>query len=313
MPRILPLLPLALAAALLMGAAARAAGDPSPVVAVTIKPLHSLVAGVMAGIGKPDLVVPGTALPRDYAPTAADIQRLAKARLVFWIGPMMERNFARPLSAIAGATEVVSVAEGPGMVLRPTRSGGVWALEDDVPVGTGDTSATDGHLWLDPQNARVIVALAATRLGAADPAHAARYTSNAATLHARLDALDNTLRQKLGAVANWRFLVYRDDYQYLEQRYRLSAAGAILGAAGQPPGPLRLGALRHQIQLSRARCILGEPDSPEAVIDAVADGLNLRTGSLDPEGIALKPGPDLYFDLMTALAVSLRKCLLGRD
>src|SRR4029077_2676425 len=53
MPRTFALLPLALAGALLMGAAARAAGDASPSIAVTIKPLHSLVAAVMAGIGKP--------------------------------------------------------------------------------------------------------------------------------------------------------------------------------------------------------------------------------------------------------------------
>jgi len=313
MPRVFPLLPLALAGALSVGAGARAASDASPVVAVTIKPLHSLVAGVMAGIGKPDLVMPGTALPRDYQPTAADTARLAKARLVFWIGPMLERNFARPLAAISGATEVVSVAEGPGVVLRPIRSAGAWGLEDDTPAGTGDISATDGHLWLDPQNARAIVASAAARLGAADPAHAARYTANAAKLYARLDALDTTLRQKLAPTARWRFLVYRDDYQYLEQRYRLPAEGAVLGATRQPPGRLRLDAVRHQIQLSRARCVFAEPDSPEAVIDAVTDGLEVRTGSLDPDGIALKPGPDLYFELMTGLAGSLRKCLLGSD
>ena len=313
MPRIFALLPVALAGALLMGATVRAAGEASPVVAVTIKPLHSLVAALMAGIGKPDLVVPGTAVPRDYVPSAADTERLVKARLVFWIGPALERNFAKPLAAISAGTEVVSVAEGPGVVLRPTRSGGAWALEDDTSAGTADMSALDGHLWLDPQNARAIVALAAARLGAADPAHAARYTTNAAKLYERLDALDHALRQKLAAAADLRFLVYRDDYQYLEQRYRLSAAGAILGATSEPPGPVRLEALRHQIQLSHARCVFGEPDSPEAVIDAVTDGLGVRTGSLDPEGITLKPGPDLYFDLMTALAGSLRKCLLGWD
>jgi zinc transport system substrate-binding protein len=309
MRRITPLL--ALATALLAAAAARAAGDTAPSVAVTVKPVHSLVAGVMAGIGKPDLVISGTALPRDYVPAASDAALLAKARLVFWVGPMLERNFVGPLSAIAGATEVVAVSGGPGVVLRPTRTAGVWGLDDDTPAATSDISAMDGHLWLDPRNARAIVALAAARLGAADPAHASRYTGNAAKLYARLDTLDAALQQKLAPVASWRFLVYRDDYQYLEQRYRLSAAGAVLGLAGQPPGPRRLEAVRHQIQLSRARCVFGEPDSPEALIDTVTDGLGVRTGSLDPEGTALKPGPDLYFDLMDGLAGSLRKCLVG--
>ena len=311
MPRILPWLPLALAGALLTGAVARAAGDAPPEIAVTVKPLHSLVAAVMEGIGKPELVIPGTSRPSDYVPAAGDAGRLAKARLVFWVGPMLERSLARPLASIAGATEVVAVSGGPGVILRPTRSGGAWGLDDDSPAGTSDVSAMDGHLWLDPRNARAMVALVAARLGTADPAHAARYTGNAAKLYARLDALDAAFQKNLAPVASWRFLVYRDDYQYLEQRYRLSAAGAILGASGQPPGPLRMEALRHQIRLSHARCVFAEPDSPEALIDAVTDGLGVRTGSLDPEGIALKPGPDLYFDLMTALAGSLRKCLLG--
>jgi zinc transport system substrate-binding protein len=309
MPRILPWL--ALVGALLPSVAAQAAGDGAPSVTATIKPLHSLVAAVMAGVGKPDLLISGTAPARDYVPVTADTERLAKARLVFWIGPMLERNLVRPLASIAGTTEVVAVSGGPGLVLRPTRSGGVWNLEDDAPVGAGTVSEMDGDLWLDPRNARAIAATVTARLGAADPAHAGRYTANASKLYARLDALDASFQQQLSPVASWRFMVYRDDYQYLEQRYRLSAAGAVLSAVGTPPGPIRMEAVRHQIKLSHARCVFGEPGSPEQLLDAVTDGLDVRTGSLDPEGIALKPGPDLYFDLMSGLVVSLRKCLLA--
>jgi zinc transport system substrate-binding protein len=309
MSRILPWL--ALVSALLPGMAAQAAGDVALPVTVTVKPLHSLVAAVMVGIGKPDLLISGTAPARDYVPATGSTDRLAKARLVFWIGPMLERNLVRPLASIAGATEVVAVSGGSGIVLRPTRLGGIWNLEDDAPVGSGTVSETDGDLWLDPRNARAIVATVTARLAAADPAHAGHYTANAAKLYARLDALDASFQQQLLPVASWRFLVYRDNYQYFEQRYRISAAGAVLSAAGTPPGPIRMDAVRHQIKLSHARCVFGEPDSPEQLLDAVTDGLGVRTGALDPEGTALKPGPDLYFDLMSGLVASLRKCLLG--
>lgn len=303
---------LAIAAFVFGSAAAHAAGDPPPAVAATVRPLHSLLAAVMAGIGKPDLVITGNAAARDYMPMAGEAERLAKARLVFWVGPMLERNLARTLASINGATDVVAVSEGPGIVLRPTRSGGAWSLEGDAPIGSGRVSETDGDLWLDPRNARVIVATMTARLGAADPTHAGRYTSNAAQLYARLDALDASFQQQLAPVASSRFLVYRDNYQYLEQRYRLSAAGAVLGPSGEAPGPIRMEAVRHQIKVSRARCVFGEPDSPEPLLDALTDGLGVHTGVLDPEGIALKPGPDLYFDLMNGLLGSIRKCLLER-
>lgn len=302
---------LALAGALLSSVSARAAGD-APPVAVTVRPLHSLVAAVMIGVGKPDLVISGNTLARDYVPVAGEADRLAKARIVFWVGPMLERNLVRPLASISGATDVIAVSEAAGIVLRPSRSSGAWALEDDAPIGSGMFSEIDGDLWLDPRNARAIAAAVTARLGAADPAHAGRYTSNAAKLYQGLDALDASLQQQLGPVASSRFLVYRDNYQYLEQRYRLSAAGAVLGATGEAPGPIRMEAVRRQIKLSHARCVFGEPDSPEQLIDAVTDGLGVRTGVLDPEGVALKPGPDLYFDLMNGLLGSLRKCLVGK-
>lgn len=302
---------LALAGALLSSVSARAAGD-APPVAVTVRPLHSLVAAVMIGVGKPDLVISGNTLARNYVPVAGEADRLAKARIVFWVGPMLERNLVRPLASISGATDVIAVSEAAGIVLRPSRSSGAWALEDDAPIGSGMFSEFDGDLWLDPRNARAIAAAVTARLGAADPAHAGRYTSNAAKLYQGLDALDASLQQQLGPVASSRFLVYRDNYQYLEQRYRLSAAGAVLGATGEPPGPIRMEAVRRQIKLSHARCVFGEPDSPEELIDAVTDGLGVRTGVLDPEGVALKPGPDLYFDLMNGLLGSLRKCLVGK-
>jgi zinc transport system substrate-binding protein len=304
---------LAVAGGVLASAIAHAQDGAAPAVVVTVKPLHSLVAGVMAGVGKPDLLISGQTPARDYVPPAGDAPRLAAARLVFWIGPMLERNLARPLALIKGATEVVAVSEGAGVVLRPTRTGGAWSLEDDAPLGSGAGSDTDGDLWLDPRNARAIVAVVTARLGAADPPHAGRYTSNAARLYARFDALDTSFQKQLAPIASLRFLVYRDNYQYLEQRYRLSAAGAVLGTSGEPPGPLRMEAVRHQVKLARARCVFGEPDAPEPLLDAVVDGLGVHTAVLDPEGIALKPGPDLYLDLMTGLASSLRKCLLGRD
>ena len=309
MPQIAPWL--ALIVALVSSAAAQAAGDAVPAVTVTVKPLHSLVAAVMAGIGKPDLLISDTTRARDYTPAAGIVQQLAKARIVFWVGAMLERNLARPLASVAGATEVVAVSEGAGIVLRPARTGGAWSLEDDAPLGSGTTFDMDGDLWLDPRNARAIVATVTARLGAADSAHAGRYTANAAKLYARLDALDASLQQQLSPVASRRFLVYRDNYQYLEQHYRLSAAGAVLGASGEAPGPLRMEAVRHQIKLSRARCVFGEPDTPEPLLDSVTDGLGVQTGVLDPEGSSLKPGPDLYVDLMGGLVASLRKCLLG--
>jgi len=41
----------------------------------------------------------------------------------------------------------------------------------------------------------------------------------------------------------------------------------------------------------------------------VIEGTRARTGVLDPEGAALRAGPELYFSLMGGLADALAICL----
>src|SRR5258708_29868350 len=58
-----------------------------PAVVVSIKPIHSLVAAVMAGVGVPDLLVVGRVSLHRYAPRPEDTPRHAPARPGVWIAP----------------------------------------------------------------------------------------------------------------------------------------------------------------------------------------------------------------------------------
>ena len=69
-------------AALLVATPALAA----PNVVATIKPLHSLVAGVMEGVGTPELLIEGAASPHGFSLRPSDAGKLESADLVFWIG-----------------------------------------------------------------------------------------------------------------------------------------------------------------------------------------------------------------------------------
>ena len=51
-------------------------------------------------------------------------------------------------------------------------------------------SGRDGHIWLDPQNAKAIVDRVVSALSERDPAHLATYTANAAELTQGIDALE---------------------------------------------------------------------------------------------------------------------------
>jgi zinc transport system substrate-binding protein len=61
-----------------------------PNVVVSIKPIHSLVASIMQGVGEPALIVEGAASPHTYSMKPSNASALEKANVIFWVGHGME-------------------------------------------------------------------------------------------------------------------------------------------------------------------------------------------------------------------------------
>ena len=293
-------------------AAARAAGD-VPVVAVSIKPLHSLVASVMQGVGEPKLIVGGSASPHTYSLKPSNAADLEKAKVVFWLGPNFEHFLEQPLQSLASGATVVTLQDAPGLQRLPYREGGAFEADDDgdAPEAGHDhgDAGFDLHFWLDPRNADVMVEDIKTALVAADPAHADQYTANAKALEANLMALDAELEQSLKPLQKKPFIVFHDAYQYFEKRYGLHVAGSITVSPETPPGAARVSEIQHKIQSLGATCVFAEPQFEPKLISVVTEGTKARSGTLDPEGGTLEEGPGLYFTLMRNLAANLHACL----
>jgi zinc transport system substrate-binding protein len=279
-----------------------------PKVLASIKPLHSLAATVMDGVAKPSLLLRATASAHTYTLRPSDARAIEQADVVFWIGPDYEAFMAKAVRGLPRKARVVTMSAAPDIALLPTREGGVWAEEDDHDHAHGDAEH-DMHLWLDPANAKAIARAMAATLAQADPANAERYQANAQTLAARLDTLDEDLRARLTPVAHKPFVVFHDAYQYLEERYGLTAAGSITVTPDRTPGPRRLSDLRRAIAERNAGCVFSEPQFTSALVGTVASGTHARTGVLDPLGATIPDGKDAYFAMMMALADSFVGCL----
>jgi zinc transport system substrate-binding protein len=299
------------ALALLAIICARAAAA-APAVLVSVKPLHSLVAAVMAGAGEPGLIVKGSGSPHTYALRPSDAERLAAARLVVWAGPALESFLAKPLAALAGKAEIIELDRTPGIKVLPARVGGLWEEDRDDPLRKEMPGDRDGHLWLDPENAEAIAHVVAARLAALDPGNAARYRANEAALVDRLGAIDAMLARRLAPLRNLPFVVFHDGYQYLERRYHLDAIGSITVDPEHPPGARRIAEIRAKIMAVKARCVFAEPEFTPTLVGTVVAGTGARTGVLDGLGAALPEGPELYPQMMDGLAQALEDCLAPR-
>ncbi len=282
----------------------------APAVVASIVPVHALVAGVMAGVGEPHLLMPGGASPHDYSLRPSDARALQQAQVVFWVGPALETVLERPLAAAPDA-RTVALLEAPELTLWPRREGGVWETDDEAhhDHGTTEHDAPDPHVWLDPDNAVAMVRQIAVVLSEIDPDHAGTYRANAGALMEGIAALDAELGAALAPVRETPFVVFHDAYQYLERHYGLATAGAIAVDPESRPGARRVREIRALIEARGARCLFAEPQFRPALVEVLVADTGVATGMLDPLGAELAPGPGAYFALMRGLAGSLVECL----
>ncbi len=103
----------------------------APKVVVSIKPLHSLVSGVMKGVGEPHLLIKGAASPHTFSLKPSDARELERARVIFWVGELLAPSLERPLEVLPKRAEVVAMTELRGQKLLKSREGGLWEGHDD--------------------------------------------------------------------------------------------------------------------------------------------------------------------------------------
>ncbi len=306
-------------------APAGAEGTDAAKVVVTIKPVHSLVAGVMEGVATPHLLVEGTASPHSFSLKPSAARAVHDADVIFRVSPALEPFTAKFAEGLPATTKLVTLMEARGIATLKQRYGGTFeahgshadeeAGHDHAHEDHGDHEdhahpALDGHIWLDPKNAKAIVETVTEVLAAQDAAHAGIYRSNAAKLNARIDAMAEGLASELKPVAGMPFVVFHDAYQYFEKSFGLTVAGSVTVSPDVQPSALRLSQVRKKIAGLGAVCVFAEPSFQPKLVAAISEGTSARSGTLDPEGMALEPGRELYFELMQRLGANIKSCLL---
>ena len=309
-------------------------------VVTSIKPVHSLVSGVMQGVGSPTVIIEGAGSPHTYSLKPSQAKQLQDADLVFWMGDELETFLEGPIQNIAQNAKSIKLIDSHGLKKIKFREGGMFdehddhddhddhdkeknakddhddhghdkhAKDDHDDHGHGEF---DPHVWLDPINAKAVVHEIEEALVKADPKNAKKYEANAVRMAGKLDQLVTELRVQLQPVQGKGFIVFHDAYQYFEQRFGVAAIGSITVSPEVIPGAERVKDLREKITDLRATCVFSEPQFEPKLLRTLVDGTGAQTGVLDPLGSSLTKGPDLYFELVREMARSLKECLSAKS
>ena len=307
-------------------------------VVTSIKPLHSLASYLMDGVGKPDLIVDGYASPHGFSMKPSHAKMLQNADLIFWVGEDLENFLEKPLSSIAKKAEKIELIEIKGLNVLNFRERNIFdehdhddhddhaKKEDDHDDHDGHAKKEDDHddhdghddheghahgeydphIWLDPLNAKVILKEMTEHLIENDSKNASTYKSNLDKALKDIDKLTMDVMTELNqSVAS---IVFHDAYQYFEKRFNVNILGAFTVNTDVMPGAEQLAEIREIIEHDKVSCVFSEPQFNPDIIKAVAKDMNIKTGVVDPLGATLKPGKDLYFDLIRNMSASFKGC-----
>ena len=309
-------------------------------VVASIKPIHSLASYLMDGVGKPDLIVDGYASPHGFALKPSHAKMLQEANLIFWVGEGLENFLEKPLKSIAKNAEKIELMEIKGLTKLKFRERNIFDghddhghdedghkedkhddhghddghKEDDHDDHGHDDDGHEGHahgeydphIWLDPENAKVILNEMVEHLIENDAKNASAYKSNLNKALKDIDGLLKSVKSELNK--DFKSIVFHDAYQYFEERFNVTVLGAFTVNTDVMPGAEQLSEIREIIEHDKVSCIFSEPQFNPDIINAVAKDMNISTGVLDPLGATLEPGKGLYFDLIRNMSKSFKGC-----
>ncbi len=285
-----------------------------PKVLATIRPLHGLVAGVMAEVAAPDLLVTGGQSPHHFTLAPSGARRLQRADVIFVSGQGLMPAIEAAAATLAREAILVDLSRAPGVRLLPRR-----IIDADARRSSGHDSGhghehetehgqADPHLWLDPFNAKAMVRAISTALSERDPERALAYRTAAAAMLARLDILTAEIERQLRPFRHRPFLVFHDSFQYFESRFQLSGMGAIAPSPETRPGAAHVRDTERRLRQAVRPCLFAEPGAQPRLISMLAERGRANTATLDPLGVNQTAGPEHYFSMIHANAAAIAAC-----
>jgi zinc transport system substrate-binding protein len=277
----------------------------TPNIVVSIKPIHSLTAFICQGITTPTLLITGKDSPHTQSLTPNQLQAIQQADLVIWIGESYESHWAQPINKQVSPEKVLTLIQAKGLTLYPYRQQCLLLSSHDQRLHHPPDHFTDGHIWLDLHNARVIAQAIAHRLMDIDPCNKEKYQANLDQLLKDLVTLESDLKQQVSVIIKKTYIVYHDGLQYFDKFFGFQMAASLVVEPDSPPNAQDHLVLKDWLSKTPASqrpvCIFTEPAFQDGLSRSLAEEFQLKHQALDYLGTDLSEGPQAYFSMMRQL------------
>lgn len=269
---------LALLAAMLGGCGA----PPVQVVATTL-PVYEFTAALCQGTGITvgQLVTESVSCLHDYTLQVSQMRMIESAEMIVISGAGLE-DFLD--DALVGAKDVIDSSNGCHV-----HQGG----HHDHEGHEDHHHEEDPHIWLSPENAKIMVQNICHGLTGAYPEHSDIFAANLVTLNAKLDALQAYGEETLHALSCRELVTFHDGFGYFAESFDLLILEAVEEESGSEASAQELKHLITIVNEHRLPAVFTEVKGSASAADVIRAETGCNVFSLD-----MAMSGDSYFEAM---------------
>lgn len=263
--------------------------------------LEGVTVANMAGVN--------TGCLHDYQLQTSDMKLLAKADLFLINGAGME-SFLDDVTDTFPNLPVVDASAGIELMAAESENES-FDHDHDGDADHDHAHEYNAHVWLDADNAQIMVTNLAQGLMDAMPDRADAIAANRDAYLARLQALDAQVTERLSRVERRDIITFHEAFPYFARAYGLNVAAVVNREHDDALSPARLAELVGIVKKLGVPPLFVEPQYKDLAATTIASETGAQVYTLDP--VVTGPAEDVpltyYEDVMLANVQTLEEAL----
>lgn len=283
--------------------------EPKFQVLCTVLPVYILtlnVVGQTPGVRVEMLLPPNLGCPHDYDLSPGEMKRISQAEVIIANGLGLEEFLGKALKQANPRARIVTATEGIAVLRLETDHPSEKAKGASAHGHSHPAASLNGHAWVSPKQAALMVRNIAEALARTDPDRAEAYRTNGKDYQRKLERLFEEMKAVAGQSPNKKVLTVHNSFEYLARDLGWQVVGSIQSRPGVEPSPRDMARLIRLIRKERLAAIITEPQYS----DKAARTLARETGAaiLPLESVATgRPAADTYERAMKANLEAMKK------
>jgi len=212
-----------------------------------------------------------------YEPKPEQMRALAESQIFFTIGLEYEAAWVPRFEDINPNLEIVDMAKGIQRI--PLSSDHTHHDEEDSHAEESE-EGLDPHVWLSPENGRLIAENTLAALIDLAPESADVFQKNYELLIADIEDVDRHINETLNGLTQRQFMVFHPAWGYFADHYNLEQLPVQVG--GQDPSASELASLIDIAQNEKIKVIFIQPTFNTASADAISQEIGAEVAVVDP-------------------------------